>query len=308
MITNIPTHNDFAEQGITFLNLAWDAVLELLLDYAHAEEHEAIADEEQPADYWKAAQKHFSTAIALTQQGVELLLKAKIAQVSPYLLISSRAVEMPSKCDKQDTSFSAFRTPDAQDLVKIHDTVANERLPEDFKILYERLRVARNMIFHTVDKESVFTEKDIIHDILAVSDFLIEPRKWTFYRKSYLEERPSSIAWSTDAVSSLLCREMLMVLSILPPAETQRYLGFNKKQRAYICPECTRQCGWADDEIQPATAQLNPNSPSSVNVHCFVCLNDFDVVRKKCDRPDCKGNVILDGEDCECLTCFASQI
>jgi len=91
MIINVPTQDDFASQGITFLNLGWDAIFSLLLDYANAENWGAIVDDEHPMTYWKAAQKPLATAAALAQQGSEFLLRARIAAVSPFLLFSAHS-------------------------------------------------------------------------------------------------------------------------------------------------------------------------------------------------------------------------
>jgi len=69
MISDIPTYDDFADQGTAFLNLAWDTVLDLLLDYEDADAWEGIIDDEQPEEYWKAAIKPLATSVALEEWG-----------------------------------------------------------------------------------------------------------------------------------------------------------------------------------------------------------------------------------------------
>lgn len=307
MIKDVPTHEDFADQGTTFLNLAWDTVLDLLLEYADAEAWEAIVDENQPDDYWQAAQKPLATGVALAQQGVEFLLKAKITAVSPYLLITGRPADWPKNCNKQDTSFPEFHTADAQDLIRIHDTIASTRLTDRFKALFERLRLTRNTIFHTVNPHLRFTEREIIASILELSEELIGPQKWTSVRKPYLETTPSSVAWSPDAVGYRLSREMLAVLDLLGASDAKQFLGFNKKQRKYICPYCVSEYRSIHSDGRPLTAQLLPNTPTSTSAYCFVCRKTIDVVRKGCNCPSCKGNVIHAHPDFECLTCFESH-
>ncbi len=75
MIRDIPTREDFQEQGMTLLNLAWYTVIELLLNYRDAEEWDEIVDYEQTEHYLKASQKPLAIATALIQQGTELLSK-----------------------------------------------------------------------------------------------------------------------------------------------------------------------------------------------------------------------------------------
>jgi len=304
MIFDIPTYDDFADQGTVFLNLAWDTVLDLLLDYLEAEEWQAIVDDEQPEEYWEAASKPLATAVALVQQGAEFHLKARIASVSSYLLITSKASEWPRKCDKEDTSFSSFHIADAQDLIRIHDTVAAARLSETIKQLYSKLRLTRNKIFHTVDKRLRFSEKEIIQAILEISDELISSQEWTTIRRAYLEASPSSVAWSSDGVGCRLSREMVAVLDLVSTADAKRLFGFNKRQRKYICPNCTREHQVLHSEENPMTAQLSPNTPNSTNLLCFVCGENISVIRKRCKNIDCKGNVIHADDDFECLTCF----
>lgn len=144
MITDVPTADDFQQAGIGFLNLAWDAACELVRHSRYYQEFDYWGDEEQ--EYWNAAQRPLATALALTQQGIELLLKAKIAEVSPFLLLDS------SWCrghDKTDAPYSDFRTIDSQDLIRAHDSVQPNRLPDDFKNRVNELRKVRNSIFHT---------------------------------------------------------------------------------------------------------------------------------------------------------------
>ncbi|MCI0358588.1 MAG: hypothetical protein L0211_08900 [Planctomycetaceae bacterium] len=80
MITDVPTSDDFQQAGVGFLNLAWDTVYELARDSLNYQEWDYYGDEE--LEYWQAAQRPLATALALTQQGIELLLKAKIAEFS----------------------------------------------------------------------------------------------------------------------------------------------------------------------------------------------------------------------------------
>jgi hypothetical protein len=307
MIIDIPSKNDFTEQAIAFLNLAWDTVFDLLLEYSDAEEWDAIVDNEQTEDYWKAAQKPLATAVALSQQGAELLLKGNIAEISPFILISGKPSEWPSKCHKQDISYSSFHTADAQDLVRINDTVAKKRLSEKFKQLFNKLRLTRNTIFHTVDQTIQFTEKEVILAILEITEELIGQQQWTAIRRAYLESTPSSAVWSYDTVALRISREMLLSIDLLGNNDLKMLLWFNKKQRRYICPNCTGECRWVHSELQPQTAQLSPNKPSSNNIYCFVCRKNIKVVRMKCNTPNCKGNVIHADIDFECLTCFEPQ-
>ena len=87
MIIEIPNKNDFDKSGLSMLNLAWDAIATLYRDLENAEIEEWDDDGEVTEEFWQAAQRPISVALALAQQGIELLLKGKIAEISPFLFL-----------------------------------------------------------------------------------------------------------------------------------------------------------------------------------------------------------------------------
>jgi len=311
MILNVPTRTDFEKQAVAFLNIAWDAVFELLVNYSNIEEwfeefEKIETDSDAYKDYWSAAEKPLSIAHALSQQGAELMLKAKITEVSPYFIISNSPREWPSKCNQEDVEFADFRTIDAQDLIKVHDTVCQNKLPEDFINTFTEFRKQRNAIFHTVDNRLKFSVEVIISYILDTAA-LCFPKEWPRLRNENLENQPTSQAVGNENVTNQLCREMNLMIGLLKPKQLSIYFDFNKKQRCYICPSCYCNMNRDYDDDYPMTAQLKPNKPSSTNLFCFVCGENTTVIREDCKEDVCKGNVIHAKDDKECLTCFGLQ-
>lgn len=301
MILDIPTRGDFDSAGITFLNLAWDAVLALEHKLDDASLDDWDVDGEVSDEYWTAAQTPLATALSMAQQGTEFLLKGRIASISPFLLISGSPTEWPRGCDQQDRSFADFRMIDAQDLIRVHNTVAPERLSESMRDRFNELRRYRNSVMHTVDPRRRFTSKEIIIAILEICDSLIAPRSWMSVRREYREANPDALAFSTDDMTYVLAREMNTVLALLEPVMAERHFGFKKRQRRYLCYQCTNDC--RDQDFLVELAQLRPNSPKATTVHCVLCEADYAVVRQNCVQEGCKGNV-LDKQDGICLTCY----
>jgi hypothetical protein len=95
-------------------------------------------------------------------------LKAKIAEASPFLLISNLPKEWPKECDKIDTAFADFRTIDAQDLIRVYNAVSVVKLSKEFIMNFEEFRKTRNALFHTVDGRLEFSDKIIITYILDI--------------------------------------------------------------------------------------------------------------------------------------------
>lgn len=304
MITDIPTPSEFEAAAISMLNLAWDVVTALLTHVENAEMAQWDEDGQVTDEFWKAAQQPLGNAQALVQQGIEFLLKARIAEVSPFLLIDRTVREWPKDSARVDTKYAEFRTVDAQDLIRIYNTVRPSRLDPAFAQRIEGQRRTRNAFIHSIDKSHRHRPDSLWITILDVAHHLIGPTRWIGVRRKYLESTPTSVAFSVDHVSSELAWESLKLLATLQPAQQALYLGVTPKARRYICYHCSIECRHAG--LQPTTAQLRPNSPKSTEVYCFVCDQKQDVERTACKSPGCKGNVIV-SEDHVCLTCYKDQ-
>jgi hypothetical protein len=296
MITDVPSPDDFRVSGMAFLNLAWGTAIGLACELDDAAEF-GIETAEVSDAYWAAAQRPLSTAASLVQQGTEFLLKARIAEVSPYLLIA-RPSDLPAGSQAQDIPFSKFKTVDAQDLIRIHNAVATARLSDQFNDRFEKLRQQRNTIMHTVDPGMRFTAKELIEAILEISEDLVGARSWVTQRRSYLDNDTSAALGENDHVGSIMATEFLKVIDLLQPVQLRRFFGLEKRQRRYRCKEC--EWSGRDWGQEVPTAQLRPTSESSKSVYCFVCEQTTAVERRPCRK--CKGNVI-EGDDGMCLTC-----
>lgn len=296
MIIDIPTKEDFEQSGTTFLNLAWDSVIGMLFDLQESSEKEEGLDRSD--EYWKAAQGKLAVALALAEQGIEFLLKARIIEISPFLLIARNPKDWPSNCESVEVPFATFRTIDAQDLIRVHDTVVPLRLPDPFKRRYDALRRKRNVILHTVDPELRISAKEVVLEILEASNALIGRHAWPRKRRLYLRQMPIQKAFAShdeeqDEVdeNDELAMEMDIVIKNLTPAEAKALLGFFKTRRRYYCPTCYQRA-WKHAEDIPRLAQLSSRSPGETDLQCIVCGSITKVSRVRCMCTDCKGNVI----------------
>jgi hypothetical protein len=301
VITDIPSPADFSHAGIAFLNLAWDTVLELVTELDAAELEEWDTDGTVADEYWKAAQRQLATSVSPLQQGSEFLLKSRIVDVSPFLLLDGSPKDWPRGSDHKDVAFSSFKTIDAQELIRAHDVVSSPRLSQEFVALYDNLRRVRNTVMHTIDPQLRFTAKDIIVWILEIVDSLLQQQGWMEIRQKFLETDSVSVAHSSDYVDAAIAKEGLKLTQLLQPSQLRRYFDFNPKQRRYFCPSC--QYAARDWDLEVDTAQLRPNTLSSTILYCFVCRKTHSVARKPCSASECKGNV-LDATDGTCLTCW----
>jgi len=292
MILNIPTSEDFIRSGIGYLNLSFSQVLRLLRHLDESNVHVWDSDGSVTSEYWEAAQEPLATAITLLHQGCEFLIKGRICHVSPYLLLSQNPSKWPSDCAQKNIPFSDYRTVDAQDLVKVANTVCKERLPDQFLTLFDRIRRDRNKLTHTTKSGVILVPENILKDILDTYSHLVRSSGWLKQRRNYLSNNYETIVYSNDHINCYLSWELLKVFSLLKPSEIQKYFGYNKRQRAYVCPSCN-----CVERFK--IAQLKPNEPGSTNLSCIICEKSIPVVRKSCKH--CRGNVL--SRSYVCLSC-----
>lgn len=252
MITDIPTPEEFFNSGVDYLNVAWDVATKLLLERLDATESSETVELSQIEDndkYLFSAQPSLNSSITLVQQASEFIIKSKIAEISPYLLIANTPQNYPKGSTQKDISFSDFRTIDAQDLIRVHNTVSEERLPDTFIQWHNSLRNLRNKIMHTVDKKILITDENVVVLILEVCDFLIGSQTWISLRDEYLQRTPDANLSRNyldegehDVLDGYrlgqLSREILNVIEFLEPAKVKEFFGFDKKKRRHICLNC----------------------------------------------------------------------
>jgi hypothetical protein len=300
MIIEVPSPSDFGAAGINSLNLAWSIVTGLSRELQDAQVEEWDAVGEVADEYWRRSQSPLGNALTLAQQGIELMLKARIAEVSPFLLLSREIRDWPSS-DKRAISFAEFRTVDAADLIKLHNSVCTDQLEDDFIQLFELVRKRRNQIIHQgKDKKSIHVG-EMLEAILKSVHRLFPAVRWMKQRSDYLHDDHVSAAYSVDHVLDQLCNEAEIIIRHLGAASLKEFFGFDKKARKYFCPECA--CYAKVDRY--ALAHLRPNEPNGTTLYCLVCDDEHEVQRKKCKQPRCPSNVIsMDGT---CLTCWGDQ-
>lgn len=295
MIEQIPTEADFRSAGLGYLNLAWDVAAQFARDLEHTDAAVWDSDGSFREQYWGVAQRALSNALALIQQGNEFLLKGRIAAVSPYLLISGGPRDWPRRCDQQDVPFSSFHTLDASDLIRVHNTVAQNRLPEEYIRLFDDLRRRRNAVMHTVDSSMKIAEKEIYLWTLE-SLVSLDSASWCQVRYDYLDDSPAAMVYSDDPGTAQIYSELTRAIGLLTRNESKRLLGFSKQARRYVCPRCLSDCG--DHDVEPNLAQLAGRG----RVACILCGTSTTVDRRECEADDCKSNVIATASGV-CLLC-----
>lgn len=299
MVKNIPTSEDFYQSGKELFDFAWDVVAKLLTNLDEAKYYE-INPEDISEDYWHSAKRKVTTALSITQQGIEFILKGEIAQISPYLLITDSPQKWPSPYEDEEIEFSSFRTIDAQDLIRTHDIFSERNLSPDFVDRFNDLREKRNKIMHSVDKNIAVHATEVVESLLFMHKTLFPEETWPSLRLNFLREEPDVELGSDEYATNRVCWELSLVIKLLQPAQVKEYFNIDKKQRKYTCPACHWDAN-TDAGFEYKLAELKPKGPNSTKLYCPVCNDTYTVTREDCDDEDCPGNVISD--EGLCVTC-----
>lgn len=307
MITEIPSASDFQAAGLNQLYLAWQIALKAVEDLEEAEGlAEDLEDHEKSkasAEYWAKSQPALANAFGLVQQAMEMALKGRIAAVSPFLLITRDPKDWPKGVDTGAVAFSDFRTIDAADLLKVHNSVAGVPLNDGFRSFWDEVRRDRNRVMHSVRPKS-FDPATLVRSILTAAVELFAEMRWCERLLAMEVEGKFAAYGLEDAGQNIVMRQIDIAIRHLEPSEKKKFFGFDVKRRAYLCPECYSLANTDWQDSWPKLAQFTERKPGARQLHCVVCDKTVEVDRSNCSRAKCKGNAIYEGM---CLTCVRYQ-
>jgi hypothetical protein len=238
MIIDIPTPADFSQSSLSLLHLAWSIASGTLEDLDCADLPSWDDDGSVANAYLETAQLELGNGLALLMQAQEMGLKGRIAEISPFLLITRDPRDWPRRCDFTDLAFADFRSADAADLIRIHDTVSSNRMPEDFARFFDTIRRRRNAFVHAVSSRDRIHPQEIFQYVLQIAHHIHPHVHWPTDRIRYLSSSPLSFAWSADFSYGTVLTEMRLCIETMERVQTLELLGFDKDAPTFFCPNC----------------------------------------------------------------------
>ena len=287
MIVGVPNHHDLNETAAGWLNLAWDIAIQEAetfqeIEFLFQEIEDKTKAEEAIAQHWRAKRLKLNNAISLLQQALEIFLKARIAQVSPFLLIAGEPQSWPTPDKSGRVDFSDFRTLDAAHLCR-SARIVSTALSDEFVQFYTRLRTERNKIAH-LNASSIKAEVSaILVEILTAHKHLFPAELWVDFRKRYLVSTgeytdKEALFTGDDYTHDKICREVGAALSELAPRHAKQFFQYDTKKRGLSCPKCL-EIRSGDDEWRFAQKQQDGT------IKCIACLATYT-------QPDYKRAVV----------------
>jgi hypothetical protein len=274
VIVDVPNHRELRETAIGWLNLSWEIAIETLAKFQetlvyYEEQIDEKVSESQREAYWHEQRYKLNNAISLLQQSLELLLKAQIAEISPYLLLVGDPQSWPGIGKRAAVSFSEFRTLDASQLCRAVTIAAPARLHPDFNSFYERIRTQRNKIAHLNAGNARVEAHKILVDILTAYRFLFSDDNRIEFRKKYMistGEYSPVAEYEENFTHSNFLYELGAAVNALENRYTKAFLGYDKRKKRLFCPTCrSLQTKW--DDTDPDFAQKQKDG----SVSCIAC-------------------------------------
>jgi hypothetical protein len=284
MIEGIPDHQDLTETATGWLNLAWDFAVgeaENFQEVEHLYQSMAVEHGQAVADrvvekHWRAKRLKLNNAISLLQQSLEIFIKARIAEVSPFLLIAGDPQSWPSPDKSGKVDFAEFRTLDSVHLCRAARVVSPSALSDDFVQFYNRLRKERNKIVHLNAASMKAEVSTIIIDVLEAHKLLYPAQMWVEFRREYLIDSgeysdTENVFSGDDYTNDKLTSEVEAAFGELEPRYKKRYFGYDPRKQGLRCPKCL---GMQDRDDDWAFAQKQKDG----SIKCCVCLTNYDQV------------------------------
>jgi hypothetical protein len=298
MITDVATSEDLKRSALDLLVMAWETALDTFRKLERSQIEDWDTDGSARADYDAARQPALRHAHVWVHQAQELGLKARIAEVSPYILLVGDPRTWPRPGRDGIVSFSDFRTIDAADLIRVHDTVCPTRLPADFVRRFDEGRRSRNRIVHLGGHGIAADARELLLRILDTAQVLFSERLWMSYRmESALSDVDSIVVG--QGVEWGLVADFALLIGILTPAVLRRHFGYSTRRRSYVCLNCSTD---ERDYQEPSRfAQLVSNKGNQL--FCPVCTDTHTVLREACSKPGCRSDVLW-AKDYKVGTCL----
>ncbi len=304
MISNVPTPESLNDVALRLYFSAWSDLIHVVADFEMT--FEPGDDPHAPgvqgwdtewAEYIVACQPELQSICALIQQSNELALKAKICEVSPFLLLLKNDAKLSAV--QRNLDFSTFRTLDALDLPGAVNTFCKHPLSEKFIETYNRIRSLRNKIAHLGQPGTVFEPSEFFRILIFQYIELWKGRMWLSDRLLFASKTRAAFFHDGrySSPEMVVMNELPYTLKILTNVEFTQLFGHSKSTRRYVCHVCFSNATtkYEDPDLQWCkTAFLDRGKPI---LKCVMCGESFKIARRKCALAGCQGSIVGDNAD-----------
>jgi hypothetical protein len=232
--------------------------------------------------YIEAAQSDLQGIYTLIQQSQEIGLKARICEVSPYLLLKRTDVK-PSEANIWD--FTDFPTIDATELIRVHNTFCSTVLSKDFLTQYDEIRRNRNKIYHLgIYRRSI--DPRLIFDLLQTHYVELYPgRRWMEDRLHFATlHRWANYANDDFNERTALFQDLWHLLPGLSNSQFKWLMRHDRHEQRYICHCCAADAGLGESEPYANDVPTAYRIDEALQVRCVICDKVYAMKSGNCPR------------------------
>lgn len=292
MIKNVPASEDLRIISLRLFFNAWSSVSSIVTDYVSIVGTALNAEWEA---YAEASQNELQGTYTLILQSQEIGLKAKIAEVSPYLLLK-RLEAKPIGKGGFEYDFSDFPTIDAGELVRVHNITCATPVSEAFAERFEALRRGRNKIAHL----GLFNEKLDPFSLIAL---LFKQYVELYPGRSWLPDRLHFVShdrWSGFEFASAdgwnpigaVLSELWEIQAHLTPEQHAIVFGQPVTKERHVCPSCALDLMRHQGGNEPYPGDVPTASKHGLALICSLCDQTHEVREQACVDKDCPGHLV----------------
>lgn len=306
MITNVPSPDDLETISLQLYFGAFGDAARIVTEFREIITVDLGDSGPEWTEYVQAAQSELQGIYTLILQSQEIGIKARIARVSPFLLIK-RHEARPVRAGSTEYDFSDFQTIDAAELVRVHNTFCDVSLSPEFAEDFDRLRRARNKIAHLGLFNDTLDPLVILQLLFQQYRELYPGRKWLMDRLHFASKhRFAGYDFGSDwSEEGAVLYELWQAVSELTPEQSKIVFGRPHEVARYICPPCGQALAKHQDGNEPYPSDIPTAFLDESHVACAMCGQRTPVVRRACLDAECRGDVIAANPEWDelCLTC-----
>lgn len=315
MIIDVPKAEDFSDVGSTLLFLAWTKALDLLIALNDPLSPTTLrAPRDSRRHFFAAASIERKVIYTLILQSVEFLIKARIAQESPFLLLEKKEFARADSVERK-ISFAELKTIHSSELVSINNSIGRAYIGRHAEDMISKLRKDRNKIIHSIDPTLEVGFKTLILTILECFSIFVGDEPFFKKYRNYLynssklakHKLPRSYRRIDYLCISLriLFQQAMTVKRLLRRDVFAKYFGCDKTALKYFCGSCWGYLSSDEHFFQepdtPIAKQRTVYRDKEGRYACYVCGEQSKVYPSfKCWK--CKRTLIQVGNGF-CLNC-----
>lgn len=227
---DIPTSFQLMDAGKRLLFSAWRDIAALALELKFPNEDLDDSERLGEKEFWKIHRSSLEATLVLILGGAELLLKGKIAEKSPFLILKDS-----SQFDLKK-SFLDCETIPAIKLIKVYEVVAGKALQQPFKSIFNELREQRNRIIHLGFSGAELDARKLLKNILIMTKALCNENWIEIYNAHISIPNHNSSGHMEETLSHL--KFFPKSIELLDSAIVKEQLSIDSKSKSLHCPKC----------------------------------------------------------------------